>query len=96
MKNLMLVTTAALISVSAADVQIFSDTACRNDYTLVTTKHGKCYTIDNLSPSSAKGCSFSHDLRVYTEPGCAGTYGTKSPQKCINLGGSKIQSIKCL
>jgi hypothetical protein len=86
--------TAYLAALASADVQAFTDSQCMANRELITTKKGRCY--DTSGKKSALGCSLQHNLRVYAETGCTGTYNTRAPQKCVNLGDTEIQSIKCL
>lgn len=95
MKNVFVLATAALASIVAADVQLFTDTQCMANRALITTKAGTCYEIPS-GKFSALGCSVGHNLRVYSQSGCDGTYQERAPQKCDNLGGVQIVSIKCI
>lgn len=95
MKTFTILATAALATFAAADVQTFTDTQCMANYALVTTKAGTCYDLAD-GKYSALGCSVGHNLRVYTDTGCGGTYNEKAPQKCNNLGGKQVKSIKCI
>ncbi|RYO63704.1 hypothetical protein AA0116_g4014 [Alternaria tenuissima] len=82
-----------LLSLAAADVSVFSQTACGGDRTVHVTQAGTCYNIDKLS---ARGCSTPYVLRLHEQADCADPYVKQCiPSKCCGLGGTKIKSIKC-
>jgi hypothetical protein len=99
MRSFVIAVTVALASLAMADVQTFRNNDCGNKIEpTVGTKHGYCYNLQS-GVQSAKGCSVGHNLRVYSTVDCdeaGGFYTTVKPQKCVNLGGGEIYSIKCL
>lgn len=98
MQFLTVLAAAAMAATASADVQLFTDTQCMASRYLYSTKAGQCYNINQVGNTyeSAKGCSNTHNLRVYTDINCGGTYQEKAPQKCANLGGTQIKSIMCV
>jgi hypothetical protein len=100
MKAFAILTIPLFASLGLADVQQFTDSNCYVDRNVVDSKAGNCYEVGNSSLGfpilSIKGCSVSHDLRIYAESGCRGASNTKPPQKCASFGGNTIRSFKCL
>lgn len=95
MKTFTLLIASVMASLAVADVRIFTDTQCMANEKLIDTTAGNCYNIQG-GIYSARGCSVGHNLRVYTGSGCSGTYQEKAPQKCANLDGSAVGSIRCV
>lgn len=88
MKNIITLVALSLFTLSTADVHQYTDTQCTEGSTLVSTTAGTCISYLGGGWESAKGCSLTHDLRVYAEPNCdeTGIYNTIGPHNCINLG----------
>jgi hypothetical protein len=95
MKSAAILVAAALSSLAAANVKVFTDTQCSSNKLLTGTYAGNCYNLD-AGKFSAKGCSVGHNLRVYSSTDCNGSYRERRPQACANLGNDAIKSIKCI
>jgi hypothetical protein len=82
-----------LLSLVAANVSAFSQTACEGDRIIQVTEASTCYNIEKLS---GRGCSTSYVLRLHEQVDCADPYVKQYiPSKCCGLGGTKIKSFKC-